>query len=69
MCSWWGMTIVFENGKMIITHDTGLVDIYDKTHLLKVRESVRKSIEQRNENLVLMDSYIAQLDASVKPIK
>lgn len=57
--------IIYDNGKMIVTHPTGVVNKYDKKDILLQRHAVELELLDVQNELNYLDSLITQIDASV----
>ena len=61
------MNIEYNNGKMIITHPSGHIDTYDKTHLEQSLEYAKQSEEAAKAIVEDIESHIGAIDDSVIP--
>lgn len=62
------MTEDFENGFMVITHPTGVVDKYDEEHLHKLFEVAEAERDAANKECITIDELIAELKESRNPL-
>ena len=59
------MNITFENGQMVVTHESGIIDRYVKTDLEAVRTRVEQQRANLNDQIVELNFSIAEIEASL----
>jgi len=55
------MQIVYKDKKMIITHPSGHVDIYDETHLQKIKAMMEQDRDAVVQGIATLDNHITQV--------
>jgi len=58
------MIIAYENGNMIVLHETGHVDTYNIEYIEKFKSSVVKTITRRQELEAEIEGYLEAMNAS-----
>lgn len=56
------MKIVYENKQQIVTHDTGIIDIFTKQDIEKTKNSFQ-------ERMVSLSGQVAELDQQISKIE
>jgi len=59
------MKIEYNNGEMIVTHPTGIVNRYNKADILRQRHAVELDILVAQDELKYHDEVISKIDKSV----
>jgi len=59
------MKIEYNDGKMIVTHTTGIINEYDKADILRQRHAVELEILAANDELKHFDGIMSEMDKSV----
>ncbi len=55
------MKIEYKNGKMIITHPTGHVDIYEETYLKRIKALAEQDRDAAAYSVATIDNLITQV--------
>jgi len=58
-------TVIYDNGKMIVTHSTGIVNKYDKKDILLQRHAIELDLLAAQDELKYFDDVISKIDKSV----
>lgn len=59
------MEIKYENGRMIVTHASGQIDIYTVAQLQQLKEQASNLSVIDTDTCALIDSYIEKCNASL----
>lgn len=59
------MDIEFKNGTMVVTHDSGHIDIYIMADLTKHRAAIQAELERLTNLLGQIDAQILEAESSV----
>lgn len=59
------MKIEYKDGKMIITHPSGVVNEYDKAEILRQRHAVELDILAAQDEIKYHDACMSKIDKSV----
>ena len=61
------MIIEYKNGKMIITHTTEYIDIYNKADIKIWFERAKSNVIEAQANVAALKNHIETIDSSVIP--
>jgi len=59
------MKTEYNNGKMIVTHPTGIVNKYDKKDILLQRHAIKLDLLAAQDELKYLDDVMSKIDKSV----
>lgn len=59
------MIITYNGGKMIVTHPTGIVNIYTEADILDQRKHCEVELAESKDEIKYLDNLIKQIKASI----